>query len=176
LGLWGANRRLKVRELEDEVAAVEGALDDPNLSHAERIKYRNLKRQLIRDMNEMTGQLPTRSVVSVESAPTLTTHVVGWDVEKWAAGLSGAGGDESVIPERVTPTSASNLPPKLGADPGTPPEAATRDAASSHPPPSPVDSDARGPRTPTSPPPPNSLDPASDPSTPEGRAYLRFLS
>jgi hypothetical protein len=51
--MWGAARRLKLGELEDEYVAAEEALDDPALTLAERNKLRNLKRQLIRDMNEM---------------------------------------------------------------------------------------------------------------------------
>jgi hypothetical protein len=84
--MWGATRRLKLGELEGEYAAVEEELDDPTLSHTARIKYRNLKRQLFRDMNEMTGQLPTRSTVGVES-PVLT-RILGVDLKR--AGLDGS--------------------------------------------------------------------------------------
>jgi hypothetical protein len=37
-GMWGANCRFKVGQTESEVEAVDEALDDPNLTTAERIK------------------------------------------------------------------------------------------------------------------------------------------
>jgi hypothetical protein len=78
-GMWGAIQRLKLGELEDKYESAEQELDDPNLSAAERLKLRNLLRQFIRDMNEITQTATTRSVVSVESVPRLITEVVGWD-------------------------------------------------------------------------------------------------
>ena len=82
-GMWGAARRLKVGELEDEYVAAEEALDDPALTLAERNQLRNLKRQLIRDMNEMCGHLLTRTAVAVESPLPLRHEVLGFDWEKW---------------------------------------------------------------------------------------------
>jgi hypothetical protein len=74
--MWGAARRLKLGELEDEYVAAEEALDDPALTLAERNKLRNLKRQLIRDMNEMCGHLLTRTAVAVESPLPLRHEVL----------------------------------------------------------------------------------------------------
>ena len=75
-GCGGAARRLKLGELEDEYVAAEEALDDPALALAERNKLRNLKRQLIRDMNEMCEHLLTRTAVAVESPLPLRHEVL----------------------------------------------------------------------------------------------------
>jgi hypothetical protein len=99
VAMWGANKRLKLAELEGEYAAIEEELDDPTLSHAARIKYRNLKRALIHDMNEMCGQLPTRATVEVESTPILRHVIDGWSPDKWMDGIrAGTSSD----PEPVT--------------------------------------------------------------------------
>jgi hypothetical protein len=74
---------LKLGELEDEYVAAEEAFDDPALTLAERNKLRNLKRQLIRDMNEMCGHLLTRTAVAVESPLPLRHEILGFDWEKW---------------------------------------------------------------------------------------------
>ena len=74
--MWGAARRLKLGELEDEYVAAEEAVDDPALTLAERNKLRNLKRQLIRDMNEMCGRFLTRTAVAVESPLPLRHEVL----------------------------------------------------------------------------------------------------
>jgi hypothetical protein len=42
---------------------VQEQMRDPGLTTAARIKYHNLETKLIHDINEMTGQLPTRSVI-----------------------------------------------------------------------------------------------------------------
>lgn len=45
---------------------------------AARIKYHNLETKLIHDMNEMTGQLPTRSVIeSIDENRTYPSDLPG---------------------------------------------------------------------------------------------------
>ena len=56
--MWGANRQKKLGELEEKSEATEADSEDPSLTPTERVKARNLLRQLIRDMNEMTVSFP----------------------------------------------------------------------------------------------------------------------
>jgi hypothetical protein len=128
-GLWGASRRLKIRDLEDEVAAVEEALEDPNLTPIERLKHRNLKRQLIRDLNEMCGHLLTRNAVSVESAPRLEHEIVGWSQELWVQSLGKRGDGSAADSEPVRAAAPAPEPP---AEPARTPEPDRPSAPTTH--------------------------------------------
>ena len=153
------------------------SLDDPGLTPAERIRHRNLKRQLLRDMNEMTGQLPNRT--TVELAPA-----------KYSSTVEGV--DPNLLIQFGTQPNGSSEPVHTAA-----PEPARSTTSESYREPAPVTvSDApepyrepipepahtpepyRGRRDPQYRPDPEpfSLDPASKPGTPENRSFMRFLA
>jgi hypothetical protein len=81
--MWGADRGQKLGELMRIYADVQERLQGSSLTDAAWIKCQNLSLKLIHDMNEMTGQLPTRTTVEVSPVPTFRTEVVGWDIERW---------------------------------------------------------------------------------------------
>lgn len=112
---WSTNREKKYAELETEVEEVEGEVDDPSLTPADRLRARNLKRQLIRDMNEMTGHLVTRSRVEVDTGPALTSEIVGFDPAEWMAGLVESRRDPG--PDSAPAAAAADEPePEPGED------------------------------------------------------------
>jgi hypothetical protein len=61
--MGGGPGGLKLAELMPIYGDVPEEMQDPGLTPAARLKYHNLETKLIHDMNETTGQLPTRSVI-----------------------------------------------------------------------------------------------------------------
>jgi hypothetical protein len=84
-------------------------VDDPAITVTERTKLRHLKRQLLRDMNEMTGHLVTRSRVQVDTGPALTSEIAGFDAGTWLAELAEAEQVKSMA-ERVESRPAATEP------------------------------------------------------------------
>ena len=66
-GMWAANRRRKLAELESIYEDVEREIQDAGLTRAARNKNRNLLASFIHDMNEITGHLSVRTTVQVKS-------------------------------------------------------------------------------------------------------------
>jgi hypothetical protein len=113
---WSTNREKKYAELETEVEEVEGEVNDPSLTPADRLRARNLKRQLIRDMNEMTGHLVTRSRVEVDTGPALTSEIVGFDPAEWMAELSES--RRNPVPDSAPAAAAADEPEPESEPPG----------------------------------------------------------
>jgi hypothetical protein len=64
------------------------------------------------DMNEMCGQLPTRSMVEVSNVPVLRHEIVGWSPSDWARRLETGGPDHTSTdePAPTVPTAPVSAP------------------------------------------------------------------
>jgi hypothetical protein len=133
------------------------------------INCQNLRAKVIHVMNEMTRQLPTRSVIEVESAPTLHHIVEGWSPSDWhknlgeAAPVDHPAEDSGLLLSLLLPLNLSVLqllPVIRSRVPPSSPLRVERDRGYS----SERDHGA------------DSLDPTSVPGTPEHSAFMRILS
>jgi hypothetical protein len=144
-------------------------LQGSRLTDAAWINCQNLRAKLIHVMNDMTGQLPTRSVIEVESAPTLHHIVEGWSPSDWHKNLGEAAPvDHPAEDSGRTPVPSPTPKPERPTTPAGTPEPRS--------PSSPLrverDRGYSSERDHGS----DSLDPTSVPGTPEHRAFMRFLS
>jgi hypothetical protein len=120
-GIWPTDKPLCLTDAMRDLDEVNELLEDPNLSHAARRGYYSLKIKLRHSIADECGQLPTRTVVQVESAPTLRHEVVGWNPSEWAAKLQAEGPYVPEVPaESDRGTVAESTPDTPVSDPPTP--------------------------------------------------------
>jgi hypothetical protein len=91
VGLWSVEKRARGLVLEQVLDDVDERLQSPGLTDAAWIKCQTLKVKVTRELSELYGQLPTRSVVEVSSAPRLVHEVVGFSADKWLKRLEAEG-------------------------------------------------------------------------------------
>ena len=73
-GMWAANRRRKLAELESIYEDVEREIQDAGLTRAARNKNRNLLASFIHDMNEITGHFQFAPLCRWSLVPDVRSH------------------------------------------------------------------------------------------------------
>lgn len=81
---------------------------DISLSHAARARYYSLKMKIRHAIADECGQLPTRTVVEITSAPTFTSEVIEWNRDRCMA--------DGIVKQGWTPPAGTSTPT---AEPGS---------------------------------------------------------
>jgi hypothetical protein len=109
--MWVSDKVTRIAWRLKWIEDLDAHLADPDLDPQLRSRYTRDAAMLLRAVAEELGELRTQ--VDVDTGPTLTSAVIGWDIEKWAADLA-AGRTDPVTPE---PTSAPASEPARSSTP-----------------------------------------------------------
>jgi hypothetical protein len=85
--LWVADKTTRIAWLQKLIEDLDSHLSDPDLDLRLRSRYTREVASMLKAVAEEKGELPTRVQLDSGSGPLVRSEIVGWDPDKWMAGV-----------------------------------------------------------------------------------------